>query len=137
METFWRSWKWFFLAVPFLLCSVLAFSCLDRQIFPVLKYDGWILFLLYLVIGLSLLYVHMPRIDVLSQKISMKGWLVLQGILGVVVLIEMIFGLVGADLSEAFIISISSIIVYCNVNMITRYIALRKETFKSLEELLG
>lgn len=63
METFWIMLEWFCLALPLFLFSFLVFFWLDRQVFWLLGYGGWILFACYLAASLYALYRYLPVIN--------------------------------------------------------------------------
>ena len=74
MKTFWIMLEWFCLALPLFLFSFLIFFWLDRQIFWLLKYGGWILFACYLIASLYGLYRYLPVINAWFLCLFRRPW---------------------------------------------------------------
>lgn len=134
METFWRSCKWFFLAVPLLLVSFLVFFWLDTRMFWMLGYGGWILFACYLGVSLYCLYRYMPRIDALFLGILIrKRWLILCFPLGMFILAGVAYHFLMLDALFLVVVSAVCVIVYGFVTALVRDFAL----YKAGKEALG
>lgn len=127
METFWRMLKWFCLSLPLFLSSFLIFFWLDSQIFWMLRYSGWILFVCYLGVSLYCLYRYMPRIDALFLRILIrKRWLIFCFLLGMFILADVAYHFLMLDALFLVVVSAVCVVSYSFITALVMDFALYK-----------
>lgn len=138
MKTFWIMLEWFCLALPLFLFSFLIFFWLDRQIFWLLRYGGWILFACYLIASLYGLYRYLPKIDAWLLRTSRGLILFMLCLLNIIITLASIcYQVFRIDLLSIVVISSISIFSYCSIVLLVESIAeykTSKETWKQFRE---
>lgn len=119
MKTFWIMLEWFCLALPLLLFSFLVFFWLDRQIFWLLRYGGWILFACYLAISLYALYRYLPVINDGFLRLFVRPWWFIVLFPTGVCVLTWLCTLIDRTAVNAVAISILSIVLYGFVVLFT------------------